>query len=98
VSKSFYQKIDKNPKTDVFSVLLYHVFGRFSVRRVEKHDKKISQVVLANPGTFLASEEPTNHPKVRHILERCKLLQELIRKEGVYNHHSQLQLVDVCGR
>jgi hypothetical protein len=50
-----------------------HVFGRFSVRGVQKHDKKISQKNLTNPGTFLASEEPTNHPKVRQFFFECPL-------------------------
>jgi hypothetical protein len=68
VSKSFYKKIDKKPKTDFFSIFVYHVFGRFSVRGVQKHDKKSHNFFGTNPGTFLASEEPTNHPKkVRHF-------------------------------
>jgi hypothetical protein len=67
VSKSFYKQIDKKSKTDFFSILVYHVFGRFLVRGVQKHDKKISPKNLTNPGTFLASEEPTNHPKARHF-------------------------------
>jgi hypothetical protein len=37
------------------------------VRGVQKHDKKNSHKNLTNPGTFLASEEPTNHPKVRKL-------------------------------
>jgi hypothetical protein len=40
VSKSFYKKIDRKSKTDVFSIFFYHVFGRFSVRGVKKHGKK----------------------------------------------------------
>jgi hypothetical protein len=75
VSKSFYKKIDKNSQTDFFSVLFHHVFGRFSVRGVKKHDKKISQKNLTNPGTFLASEEPTNHVGVRHFFFECPLSQ-----------------------
>jgi hypothetical protein len=38
VSKSFYQKFDQKPKTDFFSIFFYHVFGRFSVKEVQKHD------------------------------------------------------------
>jgi hypothetical protein len=67
VSKSFSKKSTKKPKTDFFSILFYHVFGRFSVRGVQKHDKQISKKNLTNPGTFLAPEEPTNHVKVRHF-------------------------------
>jgi hypothetical protein len=63
VSKSFYKTIDK--KNPYFSRLsLSHAYGRFSVRGGQK---KISKKSLTNPGTFLASEEPTNHVKVRRF-------------------------------
>jgi hypothetical protein len=39
VSKSFYKKNRQKSKT-VFSRLFYHVSGRFSMRGVQKHDKK----------------------------------------------------------
>jgi hypothetical protein len=59
VEKLFF---DKNPKP-IFSRFFYHVFGRFSVRGVKKHDKKSHTKNLTNPGTFLASEERgTNQP------------------------------------
>jgi hypothetical protein len=45
VSKSFHKKIEKKSKPDFFSVLFYHVFGRFSVRGVQKHDKKSHQKI-----------------------------------------------------
>jgi hypothetical protein len=45
--KVFYQKIDQKSKTDFFSNLFNHVFGRFSMRGVQKHDKKISEKNLA---------------------------------------------------
>jgi hypothetical protein len=54
--KSRRKVFTKKSRTDFFSVLFYHVFGRFSVRGVQKHDKKISEKNLTNPGTFLASE------------------------------------------
>jgi hypothetical protein len=38
VSKSFSKTIDKKSKTDSFSIFLNHVFGRFSVRGVQKHN------------------------------------------------------------
>jgi hypothetical protein len=38
--EKFLQKFDQKSKTDFFSVLFYHVFGRFSVRGVQKPDKK----------------------------------------------------------
>jgi hypothetical protein len=65
--QSFSKKSTKKSKTDFFSIFFYHVFGRFSVRGVQKHEKKISKKNLTSPGTFLASEEPTNHPKARHF-------------------------------
>jgi hypothetical protein len=68
VSKSFSKKSTKKSKTDFFSDFVYHVFGRFSVRGVKKHDKKSQKKNFPNPGTFLAPEEPTNHVnKARHF-------------------------------
>jgi hypothetical protein len=43
VSKSFYKKFDQKSKTDFFSKTNYHVFGCFSMRGVQKHDKKMSK-------------------------------------------------------
>jgi hypothetical protein len=67
----------RNPrkkKTRFFSILfvICHIFGRFSVRGVLKHDKSRGEK-LTNPGTFLASEEPTNHVGVRRFLFKCPL-------------------------
>jgi hypothetical protein len=49
VSKSFYKKIDKKIdkkiQTDCLSKRNYHVFGRFSVRGVKKHYKKIPEKI-----------------------------------------------------
>jgi hypothetical protein len=67
VSKSFYKKIDKKIQNRLFSIIFYQVFGRFSVRGVQKHHKK-SQKKLTSPGTFSAPEEPTNHVKARHFV------------------------------
>jgi hypothetical protein len=39
VSKSLYKKFDQKSKTDFFSIFFSHVFGRFSMRGVQKHDK-----------------------------------------------------------
>jgi hypothetical protein len=74
VSKTFYKKIDKKIPNRFFSIFFYHVFGRFSVRGVQKHDKKISEKNLTSPGTFLASEEPTNHVGARHFFFECPLV------------------------
>jgi hypothetical protein len=61
--KVFTKESTKQSKTD-FLDIFYHVFGRFSVRGVQKHNigKK-----LTSPSTFLASEEPTNYVGVRHL-------------------------------
>jgi hypothetical protein len=56
----FYQKIDQKSKTIFFSTFFYHVFGRFSVRGVQKHHPK--KRFFFDPGPFFASEPPT-HPK-----------------------------------
>jgi hypothetical protein len=58
VSKSLYKKIDKKSKTDFFSNFLYHVFGRFSVREVQKHDKKYWEN-KSDPIPFSYSDPPT---------------------------------------
>jgi hypothetical protein len=66
VSKSVYKKIDKKIQNRFFHDFLfitYHVFGRFSVRGVQKAIK-ISGGDLTSPGTFLAPEEPT-HEQLR---------------------------------
>jgi hypothetical protein len=43
--KVFTKKSTKKSQTDFFSILFYHVFGRFSVGGVQKHDKKISKKI-----------------------------------------------------
>jgi hypothetical protein len=66
VEKFLQKNRPKNPKP-IFFDFFNHVFGRFSVRGVQKHDKKNLGKNLTNPGTFLASEEPTNHVGARHF-------------------------------
>jgi hypothetical protein len=68
VSKSFYKTIDKKipNRFSLFFLITFLVFGRFSVRGVEKRIKK-SPKKLTSPGTFLAPEEPTNHVGVRQF-------------------------------
>jgi hypothetical protein len=58
VSKSFPKKFDQKSQTDFFSILFYYVFGRFSVRGVQKHDKKIPKN-KSDPSPVLASDPPT---------------------------------------
>jgi hypothetical protein len=65
VSKSFYKKIDKQSKTDFFSIFLITFWAFLGEGSSKTRFKKNSQTKLTNPGTFLASEEPANHPKVR---------------------------------
>jgi hypothetical protein len=59
--KILYKTSDKTSKTDVFSVLFYHSFGRFSMRGVQKHDKKY-RGNKSDPGPFLASDPPPHTP------------------------------------
>jgi hypothetical protein len=44
-SKSFYKKCNQNPKP-ILSICFNHVFGRFSVRGVQKHHKKYKRINL----------------------------------------------------
>jgi hypothetical protein len=67
-SKSFYKKPTKI-QTRFFLYFLLSRFRRFSVRGVQKHDKNIGENMIS-PGTFLASEKPTNHVEVRHCFLR----------------------------
>jgi hypothetical protein len=66
VSKTFYKKFDQKSKTDFFSIFFYHVFGRFSVSGVQKHDKKISGK-KTDPSPFLAFDPPTHHGGHRFV-------------------------------
>jgi hypothetical protein len=43
--EKFFKKIDKKIQNRLFLDFVYHVFGRFSVRGVQKHDKKISKKI-----------------------------------------------------
>jgi hypothetical protein len=43
-----------------FSVLFYHVFGRFSVRGVQKHDQENIEKMNLNPFLFRALIQPPN--------------------------------------
>jgi hypothetical protein len=64
LQKKFYKKLESKvlpkirPKTQnrFFLDFVYRVLGRYSVRRLKKHHKNKSV-----PGTFLASDPPTNH-------------------------------------
>jgi hypothetical protein len=52
--EKFLQKIDQKSETDFFAIFFYHVFGRFSVRGVQKHDKNLTPVLflpLTHPPT-----------------------------------------------
>jgi hypothetical protein len=73
VSKGFYKKIGQKSKTDFFSIFS-HVFWAFLGEGSKKTRPNISQKKLTSPGTFLASEEPTNHPKVRQFVFEGPLL------------------------
>jgi hypothetical protein len=58
VSKSFYKEFDKKSKTEFFSVLFYHVFGRFSVRGL-KNDKKYRKINLTSSLFRTLTHPPT---------------------------------------
>jgi hypothetical protein len=53
VSKGFTKKSTKNPKPFFSRFLFNHVFGRFSVRGVQKHHRKNRN--QSDPGPFWAS-------------------------------------------
>jgi hypothetical protein len=63
LSKSFNKKIDKNPKP-IFSRFVYQVFGRFSVRGVQKHHQKISEKNLT-----LVLFWPLTHPPITGVTD-----------------------------
>jgi hypothetical protein len=65
VSKSFYKKFDQKSKTDFFSIFFYHVFGRFSVRGAQKHDKKIPKKTNLTPVLFW----PLTHPPTTGVTD-----------------------------
>jgi hypothetical protein len=69
VSKSFYKKFDQKSKTDFFSNSFYHVFGRFSMRGVQKHDKKNIEKINLTLVLFRTS----THPPTRPLLVGCFL-------------------------
>jgi hypothetical protein len=72
VSKSFSNQIDKKIQKRFFWIFLITFLG-VSRWGVQKHDKK-SQKKLTSPGTFLASEEPTNRVGARHFCFECPLI------------------------
>jgi hypothetical protein len=66
--EKFLQKIDKKSKTNFFSNFFYHVFWAFLGEGSSKTRLKNREKKLTSPGTGLASEEPTNHVKVRRFV------------------------------
>jgi hypothetical protein len=64
--KKINKKIDQK-KPDFFSLFLSQAFGRFSVRGVQKHEKKY-RGKKSDPGPFLASDPPTHHGGHRFFL------------------------------
>jgi hypothetical protein len=82
-SKSFCKEIDKKKTPDFFCVSFITFLGRFSLRGVQKHGKKLG-LFFHQPGTFLASEEPTNHVWARRgLFFECPLAAN-------YSNHCQL--------
>jgi hypothetical protein len=60
VSNSFYKNFDQKSKPTFSRILFNHVFERFSMRGVKKHDKKISKN-KSDPSPFSYSDPPTHH-------------------------------------
>jgi hypothetical protein len=58
VSKSVYKTFDQKSKTDFFSIYFYHVFGRFSVRGVQKHGKINIEKINLTPSLFRTLTHP----------------------------------------
>jgi hypothetical protein len=58
--KVFTKKSTKSPKPIFSRFFVYHVFGRFSVRGGQKHDKKYRKN-KSDASPFLASDPPTHH-------------------------------------
>jgi hypothetical protein len=57
-SKSFYKAIDQKSKTDFFTIFFNHVFGRFSMRGVQKRDKKNIKKINLTPVLFRTLTHP----------------------------------------
>jgi hypothetical protein len=60
--KVFTKNSTKNPKPTFSRNLFYHVFGRFSMRGVQKHDKKY-QKNKSDPSPFSYFDPPTHAPR-----------------------------------
>jgi hypothetical protein len=72
--KVFYKKFDQKSKTDFFSIFFNHVFGRFSMRGVKKHDNKYRKN-KSDPSPFSYSDAPTHHGGTRF----CFFCRPLVR-------------------
>jgi hypothetical protein len=65
VEKFLQKKSTKSPKPTFSRILFYHVFGRFSVRGVQKHDKKISKKINLTLVLFW----PLTHPPTTGVTD-----------------------------
>jgi hypothetical protein len=70
------QKIRPKLQNRFFLDFFNHVFGRFSVRGVQKHDKKYRQN-KSDPIPFSYSDPPTHHGGPRFFLRRPLVLMGL---------------------
>jgi hypothetical protein len=70
--EKFLQKSRPKLQNRFFLGFVYHVFGRFSVRGVQKHDSLVLfwKINKSDPGPFLASDPPTHHGSPRFVLGR----------------------------
>jgi hypothetical protein len=62
----FLQKVRQKIQNRLFLVFFSHVFGRFSVRGVQKHDKKISKKNLT-----LVLFRALTHPPTTGVTDFC---------------------------
>jgi hypothetical protein len=63
--KKFTKNLTKNPKPTFSRKYFYHVFGRFSMRGVKKHDKKKNRKNKSHASPFSYSDPPTHHGGAR---------------------------------
>jgi hypothetical protein len=59
--KVFTKNSTKNPKPTFSRFFFNHVFGRFSMRGVQKHDKKNIEKNKSDPSPFSYFDPPTHH-------------------------------------
>jgi hypothetical protein len=81
--EKFLQNIRPKIQNRFFSRYFHHVFGRFSVRGVQKHDVNKISKKKSDPGPFLASDPPTHHGGHRNLLAApCRTYRRIEKKKN----------------